>query len=319
MDENKLKVIFIGGSGRSGSTLLDLILGQIEGFFSLGEMYHIWERSFIENQLCGCGKPFKSCDFWRAVVEEAFGELDRVDGKAILKLQRSVARIRHTPQLAFPKLRSQRFHSALSEYVEILERLYRAIAKTSGCKVLIDSSKAPPHGFILKEMSNVDLYIIHLVRDSRAVAYSWQRKKRRPEIHWKEAYMSKLGLLKATQEWMLSNCLVGLLNRRVPKYKIVNYETLASNPRSTIAEVLEWMGMDSANLDFFDNEWVVRLGVDHTVSGNPIRFKQGKIEIHPDREWSEKMSLPKKFLVSTLTYPVLRRCQKARTSVWKES
>lgn len=319
MSESKLKVIFIGGSSRSGSTLLDRILGQIDGFFSLGETYHIWERSFIENQLCGCGTPFKSCDFWKAVVEKAFGGLDHVDGEAILKLQRSVARIRHTPQLAFPKLRSQRFRSALSEYVEILERLYRAIAKTSGCKVLIDSSKVPPHGFILCEMSNVDLYVVHLVRDSRAVAYSWQRKKRRPEIHWKEAYMPKLGFLKAAQLWMLSNWLVGLLSRKVPKYKIVNYETLASNPRSTITKILEWMGMDSANLDFFDNERVVRLGVDHTVSGNPIRFKQGKIEIRPDREWSEKMSFPKKFLVSVLTYPVLRRYQRARTSVWKES
>ena len=306
-----MKVIFIGGASRSGTTLLDRILGQIDGFFSLGEMYYIWERSFIENQLCGCGKPFKECEFWNTVIQEAFGGFHKVDVHEILRLRRSVARIRHIPYLVFSKLQSQEFNLRLKKYIEVLNCLYKTIAKISSCNVLIDSSKAPPHGFVLSEIPDLELYIIHLVRDSRATVYSWQRKKRRPEIYWKEAYMPRLGLLKATQEWMLSNWLVSLLKKRGLKYKIVNYETLASNPMNTIVKVLEWMGMNSANLDFFDDEHTVRFGIDHTISGNPIRFKQGKLEIYPDREWSEKMPLSKKWLIFTLTYPLLRLYRKA--------
>ncbi|MCS5697196.1 sulfotransferase [Desulfofundulus thermocisternus] len=311
MAENKIKIVFIGGAGRSGTTLLDRILGQVNGFFSLGEIHHMWERSFIENQLCGCGKPFKECEFWQAVVKEAFGGFEQVDAQHILRLQRSVARIRHTPQLVFPRLRSKEFRSSLREYIETLECLYGAIAKLSGCEVLIDSSKAPPHAFALSEMSNIDLSVIHLVRDSRAVVNSWQRKKRRPEIHWKVEYMPRLGLLKGTQEWILSNWLNGLLRNRVGLYKVVEYDTLAERPKTTVSKILEWLCVKSANLDFFINENWVKLGIDHTVSGNPIRFKQGVMEIRPDREWMEKMPWFKKCLVTALTYSLLRGYRKA--------
>jgi hypothetical protein len=35
-------VLFVVGSGRSGSTLLDILLGQIPGFFSTGELHSLW-------------------------------------------------------------------------------------------------------------------------------------------------------------------------------------------------------------------------------------------------------------------------------------
>ncbi|WP_420910932.1 sulfotransferase [Thermus thermophilus] len=41
MSQEKVKVVFIGGYGRSGSTLLDRMLGQVEGFVSVGELRHI--------------------------------------------------------------------------------------------------------------------------------------------------------------------------------------------------------------------------------------------------------------------------------------
>jgi hypothetical protein len=35
-------VAYIVGSGRSGSTLLDLMLGRLDGWFSMGEFRHFW-------------------------------------------------------------------------------------------------------------------------------------------------------------------------------------------------------------------------------------------------------------------------------------
>lgn len=309
-DKSRLKIVFIGGSGRSGSTLLDLLLGQVDGFFSLGEMCHIWERSFVENQLCGCGKPFKSCDFWRVVVEEAFGGFDCVDGRAILKLQRSVARIRHIPQLTFPKLRSRRFCSSLSDYIEILERLYWAIAKISKCEVLVDSSKLPSHGFVLSEIPTIDLHVIHLVRDSRAVVHSWQKKKRRPEIYWKEEYMPRYGLLKATYEWILSNWLTELLGKKADFYTIVWYKELSSKPRAVIKKLLDWVSVGYNRFDFFSTDNVVCLGINHTVSGNPMRFKTGDLVIRPDLVWEKKLSPFKRYSTTLLTYPLLKRYSK---------
>jgi|Deesub1362A_J573_1020465.scaffolds.fasta_scaffold03662_5 hypothetical protein len=307
MDENKLKVIFIGGASRSGSTLLDRILGEIEGFFSLGELALIWEEGFAKNMLCGCGKPFKSCKFWRAVVEEAFGGFEEINPNKILELQRSVARIRYIPQLLFPPLRSSEFQSRLSGYAEILERLYTAVRKVANCDVLVDSSKAPPHGFVLREIKSIDLRIVHIIRDSRAVAYSRQRKKRNPAIHWKEAYMGTSSVLKSAIDWDLSNSFVRLLGSIISHYHIIRYEDLAVQPRETILKLLKDLKIESLNLDFFVDERTVNLGPNHTASGNPMRFKHGKVEIRLDEEWKRKMLAYKRIAVTALTWPLLLR------------
>src|SRR5215510_6114841 len=76
---NNVKVLFIAGSGRSGSTLLDMLLGQIGGFHSTGELRFIWSRGIGQNQLCGCGKPFRECEFWTEVVKEAFGGFENIN------------------------------------------------------------------------------------------------------------------------------------------------------------------------------------------------------------------------------------------------
>jgi len=307
MNTGMVKVIFIGGSSRSGSTLLDRILGQIEGLFSLGEMYHIWERSFIENQLCGCGKPFRECEFWNTVVQEAFGGFHKIDAHRVLRLQRSVARTRYVPYLAFPRLRSRKFDSKLKEYIGILGCLYKAIAKVSGCNVLIDSSKAPSHGFVLSEIPGVELHVIHLVRDSRAVVYSWQRKKRRPEIYWKEAYMPTLGVSKAIQEWILYNWFTELLRKRASFYEVLRYERLASKVKPTIGELTKSLNLGTEGLGFFLSQDRLWLGVNHMVSGNPMRFKQGEIKIRPDLQWVTELPRFKRYLTTIFTYPLLRR------------
>jgi|Deesub1362B_J571_1020462.scaffolds.fasta_scaffold00139_45 hypothetical protein len=305
MNDSKIKLVFIGGASRSGSTLLDRMLGQTEGFFSLGEMFHLWERSLAENQLCGCGQPFRLCDFWKKVIEETFGKLGHSDVKNLIKLQRSVSRLRYIPQLAFPKFRLKNYQDRLTEYVSILERLYKSIAKVSGCNVLIDSSKIPDHGFILREIPGVELYVIHLVRDSRAVAYSWQRKKVRPEIYWTEAYMHQRGLLEAVKEWILFNLFTQLLKKKADYYKLVLYERLTALPKDTVEGIINWIGTTYNDLKFFIEEKTLKMGVDHTVSGNPFRFKQGEIAICSDEEWKQKMSFLKKLAVGIITWILL--------------
>ena len=66
----KIKVIYIICASRSGSTLLGRILGQHKDLFYAGEIEEIWEKSFIENQLCGCGKLFKECNVWQKIIPD---------------------------------------------------------------------------------------------------------------------------------------------------------------------------------------------------------------------------------------------------------
>ncbi|MHB9145040.1 MAG: sulfotransferase [Symbiobacteriia bacterium] len=299
-----VRVLFIGGYGRSGSTLLDRLLGQIEGVTSLGELRHVWLRSFGEDQLCGCGAPFSECHFWSEVLQEAFGGFNRVDARAIERLKSRVDRVRYVPALATGLQGSNEFREALFEYGVILQKLYRAIQKTSGCSVIVDSSKDPSHGFVLSRVPDIDLSVVHLVRDSRAVAHSWGRTKLRPEIHWAKEFMPRYSILKSAMEWSFANVLMdGLKNRA--KYQLVRYEDLVSDVDGTVGRILAMTNSGVRPALTWKSQNTIELGVDHTVSGNPMRFVQGPITIQPDDEWISHLGAVRRTTVTAATLPWL--------------
>ena len=302
-DDKKVKVLYIVGSGRSGSTLLDRMLGQIEGFFSGGEMFFIWHRGLVKNQLCGCGKPLKQCDFWNAVIEEAFGARQNVN--EIEELLPSVARTRRIPMLAFTFLRTPEYAEKLRTYSQALSKLYSATQKIAEARVIIDSSKDPSYGFILNQLPSLDVHVLHLVRDSRAVAYSLQRKKPRPEIYWKAEYLPRLDPLRGAVLWDIYNALGQMLKYANPNYSCLQYEQVVEKPRRSLLQIVEYLGEERPGLDFFIGEHAVDLKMNHTVSGNPNRFEHGLMEVRRDDEWQGKMLWSQKFVVTALTWPLL--------------
>jgi len=72
-----VKVIYIAGSTRSGSTLLGSILGQVEGVFFAGEVYRIWHPRDRTAGLCSCGKKEEECEVWSAIFKDAFGDINK--------------------------------------------------------------------------------------------------------------------------------------------------------------------------------------------------------------------------------------------------
>jgi hypothetical protein len=301
--QNKISVLYIGSCSRSGSTLLDRMLGQVEGCFSVGELSRIWDRGFQKNQLCGCGKPFRECEFWNEAAREAYGGMEALDVAEVLAVKRRVESVRSLPGLYFSG-GSAGFRSRFRRYSEVLYRLYHGIQKASGCRVIIDSSKEPSHGYVLNAVSGLDLHVVHLVRDSRAVAFSWRRQKRRPEIHWKEEDMERFGLAWTSMKWNIVNLSVDLLKRRTSSHGMLNYETLSSSPNETLAGILRRLGWGEEEIAATLGKGLV-FGVNHTVSGNPMRFEKGELRIRTDEEWKSKMTHLRKFLVTALTFPLL--------------
>ncbi|ETK33486.1 hypothetical protein MPTA5024_24315 [Microbispora sp. ATCC PTA-5024] len=97
-----VSVVFIGGTGRSGSTLMSRILGAVPGFCAVGELCRIWDHGVRRDEKCACGVPFHECDFWRRMGDTAFGGWDRVDLGSVLGTQRRLVRTRYLPALAAP-------------------------------------------------------------------------------------------------------------------------------------------------------------------------------------------------------------------------
>src|SRR6266571_3275615 len=93
-DAARPTVLFIAGASRSGSTMLDLLLGELDGYVAAGELRNLWGHGLLDGWRCGCGEPVKSCPFWRSVLERA--GLDRVDPAWVDETQQGL-RLRPRP------------------------------------------------------------------------------------------------------------------------------------------------------------------------------------------------------------------------------
>lgn len=298
-----IKVLFIGGYGRSGSTLLDRVLGGVDGLFSVGELRHGFREGYIENRLCGCGEPFRECAFWRAVTERAFGGMERFDAEAMLALQGRVDQWWRLPRLVGDGRRGRR-GAELRSYRDSLRVLYAAIAAESGAGVIVDSSKDVSHGYVLGGIgAPVEPYVLHLVRDSRAVAHSWQRRKFNPGSG---ADMDRWGVLRTSAEWTAINALTAIHGPLGARYRMLRYQDFVDDPARAVGEVLDFLGEPSREPRISARR-TVELGTDHTVAGNPIRFKRGPLEVRSDDEWRTRMPRASRALVTALTLPVLAR------------
>src|SRR5207249_8624923 len=103
-----------------------------------------------------------------------------------------VGRIRYLPMIHHRFLRTRSFRTGFDESRELLGRLYDGIANAAPGRLIVDSSKVPSSAHLLSTLPRVRAAYVHLVRDSRAVAYSQQRERVRPDIHWTRETMNRL-------------------------------------------------------------------------------------------------------------------------------
>ncbi len=300
---SEVSVLYIASDSRSGSTILDLIVGRGEGFFSAGEVRHIWERGYLNNELCGCHTPFNECSFWSEVTRQAFGDLATAQAKAREYAALGIPRTRNMPRLLAPT-QSRQMQDGVVKLSADLACLYQAIQRVSGARVIVDSSKVPTHGLILSRIPEIGLSLLHLVRDSRAVAYSWLRKKVRPDVHWKQDFMPQFSLLHSGRNWVLMNLLIEQLARQQTSHLFVRYEEMVASPRQMLAQLAEYLEEPGLERSLPTAD-VLDLGVNHTVSGNPVRFQAREIRLKPDSEWQTKMKPSQKAIITAMTWPLL--------------
>jgi hypothetical protein len=302
----RVDIIYIAGVGRSGSTLLELILNELDGFIAVGELRYIW-RVFMDNHTCGCGAEIRQCPFWTSVIEDVFGGFRQFDPAEILDLRLSVDRMWRNPQVAFPMLRNRRYETRMAAYGHVLERMFASIRKVSGADYVVDSSKQPSHGYLLTTRPALNPHIVHLIRDSRAVGYSWRRRQLRPEIHWEKAYMPVFNPAYMLLCWYIETSFNQLFLRRHGDVLEIRYEDFTSAPQATLTNLVAHIGAPASPAAPFLAADRVELGANHTVSGNPLRFRQGCLTVRPDMQWRTEMRRSHMALVTAATWPFLRK------------
>jgi hypothetical protein len=290
--------------GRSGSTLLERALAQLPEVCGLGEVEYLWERGIRNDERCGCGEPFSDCPFWSEVGARAFGGWDQVDTARVAELARRVDDVKHVPRLLLPA-RLGGLRAGLNEYLDHYERLYAAAREVSGRDVLIDSSKITSLAYVLSHSSQLDLRLVHILRDPRAVAYAWTKVVRRPEVSTSEAFMPRYSPSYMAMLYAGHHVLLELLRARgVPGVR-VRYEDFAEDPLAEVRRVADLAGVSfDESVLRGEGELTLRLGTVHTVSGNPSRFQTGEVTIRRDEKWRTEMPRTQRIVVSALTGPV---------------
>ena len=298
-----ITVVYIAGQGRSGSTLLDLLAGRLDGWFSMGEFRLFW-HAVRDEYRCACGEPVLECPVWSDVLARS----QTAAVTDVLADLKATVRFRRVPGLLAPALLGSH-RAARDRSARALGDVYRAVAESTGASVLVDSSKDPIYGLLLRGAPGIKLHVVHLVRDPRAVAWSWQRKRVRPEVVEREAYQPVYSALHTSLEWDLRNALVHVLGRGAAGYARVTYEALVDDPAGALARIERAVtGTGDGGADAAAALAAATGGVElvnHTVAGNPMRF-EGAFAVKPDEEWKHALGRRDRRLVAALTWPLLR-------------
>lgn len=298
-----LKVIYLAGSGRSGSTILGNVLGEIPGHFSVGELRFVWDRNVQDDRVCGCGAPYSRCPVWRSVMRAAFG--DRLpDPRQVIAWREAAMPLRLAPVVRLD--RTRRWATvAYASYLDTLERLYHAVAEVTGTRVIVDSSKYPSYGYLLGLIDSLDVRVIHLVRDPRAVAYSWTRTKMESTTTGKTTPMGTVNPARTAVDWTLWSALAEQYCRAGAHASLrIRYEDFVRQPEEAVASLLRHAGERPLPLDFLDGARA-HLSANHTVGGNPNRMCSGVVALSADTEWRSALSRSDQWKVSSLTFPAM--------------
>ena len=298
------RVLYIGGMGRSGSTLLQAMLGQIPGYVAAGEVRYLWERGLVDDVLCSCGRRFSACPFWQGVGARAFDGWDTLDANEVIGLQMRVDRHRRLPQLLSP-VRSRGFERDLTRYRSLLQRLFQGIAAEGDAEVVVDSTKDPPHAFLLRDAIGSNLRVVHLVRDSRGVAYSWTTRVRRPEVTSRTEYMERVAPATMALKWVDYNLLFHMIRVLGSPTAFIRYEDMVQAPTDALRKVAAVSGVPLPAGPLPGANGRVELRPEHTLSGNPLRFGTGSLEIRADERWHDQMPAGERLTVLAITAPLL--------------
>lgn len=286
-------VLYIAGVPRSGSTILGKILGQSDETAYVGELWDL--RSQLQNDgTCGCNRSLSDCPYWST---SGIRDLD-------LATFDEVAHSLRVRDLLFGEREITSDTTAVTE-------VYRELKDLFGASVIVDTTKFPSYLNVLDRTPELEVKVLHLVRDPRAVVYSWWRRP----LKDKEKEPGMLDILSNFRYrrnpvrwglvWTEWNYLLQQIWGGTENYFLLRYEDFCQSPRDTLRQALVELGVEYSPK--WRNSREINLSTQHSVKGNPGRFKTGRVRIEERTEWRDKMGTLTRLLTTVLALPQLHR------------
>ncbi|MFC1662958.1 hypothetical protein ACFL04_02190 [Patescibacteria group bacterium] len=280
MDDNKIKVIYISGLGRSGSTLLDIIISTSPNVFSVGEIYRYNEYK-NDDRLCSCGKNMTHCNFWSRIITRDIRIVNRANLKNYLTILR---------YLYFSKKKIGQLSSP--ENYLLLNQIQNNLPPNTD--FILDSSKELGRLIELVNDNRLEVYNIHIVRDGRGTANSFNKM-----VEGKKPKNYFISLLK----WIFVNKLIfRYLRLSQVKSLVISYDQFCENPNKYLKTIGSFI--DIVIPDNYPE--IIRLMDYHNLGGNRLARTEKRKEfsqIKKDDNWKINKGPLTRFLATIISYP----------------
>jgi hypothetical protein len=257
---SKVAVLYLAGSGRSGSTLLSRLLELQSGYRSVGETRYIGDAETWSLK-CGCGRWHSDCKLWGPVIKR-WSDRERL---AAWSEANRAAQIDQIRGFLAPHRPPQRLERGLAEVRQVFQTL------GGDEHVVVDESKTPWLGYLIAQQPWADVRFVELVRDPREVIGSWQQAKE---------YLAASPRETMAKHW-LRTCLTAEVVRKrtgLPWLR-TSYDRLASDPIGVLSAIVGGpvTGLEPADGTVaFENA-----KVNHIYLSNPDKLRRGPDAVRP--------------------------------------
>ena len=174
MPEKPVDVIYVIGCGRSGTTILDMMLAEDKKIISGGELYYYGLEDAHRTWSCPCGKTIEECLFWSAVTQNYLEKTGDESLSSCWNLKQKFEGPRFhgaTRTITQSKLNSE----TLRKYHLQQYWLIKSLMDIGGGNYVVDSSGLPTRGLNYVVNPYINVRFVHLVRDGRGVAASLKK------------------------------------------------------------------------------------------------------------------------------------------------
>jgi hypothetical protein len=283
------RVVYVMGSGRSGSTILGVALGNCDGVFYAGE---------LDNWLVRAGTPvlggLERTRFWSTVRDDVPGASELFGNRAQRDLERSFAPFRMHRWRARRRLRGG--------YRRVTEDLYRAIARAGGVTHVVDTSHFPLRARELQALAGIDLYLIFLVRDPRSVVDSFNLYLNR-----NDAVERRLRSLSTNANLWLTNLLSVAVFLRQPRERrmLLRHEDFLADPEGMLREILDRVDCAAEMPDLMSLKTGFPVNGNRLIAADVVSLKRQAVAVRGGSRMTALAQLPWTAVCSRLR-PVAR-------------
>jgi Sulfotransferase family len=273
------QVVYIMGAGRSGSTVLGVVLGNCKRVFYAGEL-----DAWLFKEGCSNFDGPERATFWEAIATAVPEGAELYGTSARRYIEHSVAPAR--------ALRGKR--KLRRRYRHVAEHLYQALGERSGAAWIVDTSHYPLRAREMQKVNGIDLYLLFLSRRPESVVSSFSKR---------DVDQPARSPLRTNAYLHLTNLLAMLVFLAQPSERrlFLRYEEFAKHPERTVEELLKWLQMDTEVPDLTELHTGLAFQGNRLLRSKHISFRRSEPEASPKRLFTTVAQLPWTILLARLS------------------